>query len=97
MLTSKQRAVLKGIASREKPVFQIGKEEISDGMLKGISDALEARELVKISVLRTCEYDIRDIAGILEIRLGAECVCTIGSKIVLYRVSGRKGIKHIEI
>ncbi len=96
MLTSKQRSILKGLASSIKPIYQIGKEEISDKMLKGLSDALDARELIKISVLKTCDYDIKDVAGLLEIRLKAECVCVIGSKIVLYRY-GKKDIKHIEL
>ncbi|MBP5593117.1 MAG: YhbY family RNA-binding protein [Clostridia bacterium] len=97
MLSSKQRSILKGKASTEKAIFQIGKEEISDQMIKGLSDALDARELIKITVLKSCEYDIKDIAGLLELRLKAECVCTIGSKIVLYRFSNKKGTEHIKI
>lgn len=97
MLTSKQRAKLKGMASTQPAVFQIGKGELSDNLVTSLGDALEARELIKISVLRNCDYDVDDLMRVLELKLRAEAVCSIGNKIVLYRYSHKKGIKHIEL
>lgn len=97
MLTSKQRAKLKGIAGTQSAVFQIGKGELSDNLVAALGDALEARELIKISVLRNCDYDVEDLMRVLELKLRAEAVCSIGNKIVLYRYSHKKDIKHIEL
>lgn len=97
MLTSKQRAKLKGIASTQSAVFQIGKGELSDNLIFALDDALTARELIKISVLRTCEYDADELMRVLELKLRAEAVCRIGSKIVLYRFSRKQDVKHIEL
>lgn len=97
MLTSKQRAKLKGLASTQDAVYQIGKGELSDNLLGGLNETLEARELIKISVLKTCDYDAEDLMRVLELKLRAEAVCKIGNKIVLYRYSHKNGIKHIEL
>ena len=96
-MTSKQRATLKGIASTLPSIFQIGKGELSDNLVRSLDDALEARELIKISVLRNCDYEPADLMRVLELKLRAEAVCTIGSKIVLYRYSHKKDIRHIEL
>ena len=97
MLTSKQRAALRGLAGTERAIFQIGKGELSDNLLDALDSALTARELIKMSVLRTCEYDADDLMRLLELKLRAEAVCRIGSKIVLYRYSHKEGVKHIEL
>ena len=97
MLTSKQRAKLKSLASTQPSVFQIGKGELSDNLVASLGDALEARELIKISVLRTCDYAVEDLMRVLEIKLRAEAVCSIGKKIILFRYSHKKDIKHIEL
>lgn len=97
MLSSKQRAKLKGLASTQPAIFQIGKGEISDALIEGLDAALSARELIKVSVLRNCDYDADDLMRVLEMKLRAEAVCRIGSKIVLYRYSDKKGIRHIEL
>ena len=97
MLTSKQRAKLKGLASTQAAVFQIGKGDISDNLTAALDSALTARELIKISVLRTCDYDADELMRLLELKLRAEAVCRIGNKIVLYRYSHKQGIKHIEL
>ena len=62
-ITSKQRAKLKSIASTEETIFQIGKNALSDELIKQLSAALEARELIKIRVLENCDYSAKEISG----------------------------------
>ncbi len=97
MLTSKQRAKLRSLASSEPAIFSIGKGAVSDNMIEGLDAALTARELIKISVLKNCDYDADDLMRLLEMKLRAEAVCRIGSKIVLYRYSRKDGVRHIEL
>ncbi|MBE5756926.1 MAG: ribosome assembly RNA-binding protein YhbY [Clostridiales bacterium] len=97
MLTSKQRTVLKGLASNIDPIGQIGKGGISENQVQSFDQALEKRELIKITVLENSMEDKRELARELEKVLNAECVIVIGRKIVLYRKSNRKDINHIEI
>ena len=95
-MTSKQRSHLKSIAANLDPIFQLGKGGISENMVKSISGALEARELIKINVLTNAEEDARSLAAELAVTLRAECVAVIGRKVILYRRSSRKDFKHIE-
>lgn len=95
-MTTKQRSKLRSLAQTLEPIGQIGKGGISDNMLTGFSSALDARELIKITVLKNAEDDARFLADDLADALDAEVVCTIGHKIVLYRYSEKDGIKHIE-
>ncbi len=95
MFTSKQRAVLRSIAQTIEPVGQIGKGGLSDNMIKSFSDALESRELIKLTLLNNSDEDIKSVSIELAEKLGAEVVCTIGHKIVLYRRSNKKGVTHI--
>lgn len=97
MLTSKQRSKLKSIAANLEPVGQVGKEGIGENMLKSFSDCLDARELIKVSILENAEGDPQIIGRELASRLNAECVIVIGRKCVLYRVSPRKGFDHIKL
>ncbi len=96
-MDSKQRATLKGLASTMPAIFQIGKGELSDNLVSGLDAALTARELIKISVLKNCDYSAADLMRVLEMKLKAEAVCTIGNKIVLYRYSDKEGIRHIKL
>ena len=66
-------------------IFQIGKFGLSEETVKTVSDALEARELIKLSVLENCDYTTRDLAEELAEATGADVVAVIGRKIVLYR------------
>ena len=84
-LTSKQRAVLRGMANTMDPVFLIGKGEIDETLIDGMEDCIAARELIKLKVLETSEYEPRQAAEILCEALHAECVQVIGRKFVLYR------------
>ena len=81
-MTSKQRSYLKGLAMNLDPIFQIGKSSLTPEVTQAVSEALEARELVKITVLKNCLDDGRSIA---EERTHSEVVQVIGRKIVLYR------------
>ena len=96
MFTSKQRAVLRSLAQTIEPVGQIGKGGISETVKKNFSDALEARELIKITVLNNVDDDINYLAQDLATEISAEVVCVIGHKIVLYRRSSKKGVNHIK-
>ena len=94
-MTSKQRAYLMGIAQSESAIFQIGKSGISPEMSTAISDALEARELIKISVLKNCFDDPKELGRTLADRTRSQLVQVIGREIVLYRES--KTHKKIEL
>lgn len=95
-MTSKQRSALKAIASNITPITQIGKGGIGENLIRSVSDALEARELVKLSVLETADGTPREILDELAVALKAEPVAAIGRKIILYRRSSRKDFNHIE-
>ena len=95
MLNSKQRAALRSMAAQIQPIMQIGKGGVSENLVKTVSDALEARELIKLSVLENCDYSARDMAEELAQATGADVVAVIGRKVVLYRESENK--KRIEI
>lgn len=84
-MTSKQRAYLKGLAMTLDPVFQIGKSSVTPELTAAIAEALEARELIKISILKNCLDDGRSIADVLAERTRSEVVQVIGKKIVLYK------------
>lgn len=94
-MTSKQRAYLKGLAMNLEPTFQVGKASLTPEFTKGISDCFNKRELLKISVLKNCMDDPREIAQMLAERTHAEVVQVIGKKIVLYKES--KDHKKIEL
>ncbi len=84
-MTTKQRAYLKGLAMTMDPIFQIGKASMNPGLTQAVSEALDARELIKISVLNNCMDDPREIAETLAERTQSQVVQVIGKKIVLYR------------
>ena len=95
MLTSKQRAYLRSLASNEPTIMQIGKGGISENLIKTVSDALEARELIKLGVLENSGEAAKDVAGELADATGADVVGVIGRKIILYRESDKN--KRIEL
>ena len=84
-MTTKQRAYLKGLAMTMDPIFQIGKASMNPGLTQAVSEALDARELIKITVLKNCLDDGRSIAEVLAERTRSEVVQVIGKKIVLYK------------
>ncbi len=89
MLNSKQRAILKSVASRTDAIFQIGKGGVGEAAVKSIGDALEARELVKISVLENSDEDAREAGEAIAQATGSEVVAVIGRKIILFRQSSK--------
>ena len=84
-MTSKQRSYLKGIAMTTEPIFQIGKSSVTPELTAAIAESLEARELIKITVLKNCLDDGKSIAQVLAERTRSEVVQVIGKKIVLYK------------
>ena len=87
VLTGKQRSHLKSLANNLDPLFQIGKNGITENFIKQVDEALENRELVKINVLKNCFEDPKAISENLVEELNAEFVQSIGRKIVIYRES----------
>ncbi len=84
-MTSKQRAYLKSLASKEDVIVQIGKEGLTPENTVSIEEALQARELIKVGVLQNCLEDIRGIADVAAERTRSQVVQVIGRKFVLYR------------
>src|SRR5690554_3358589 len=87
MLTGKQKRFLRAEANQLKPIFQVGKIGVNENMVKQIVEALEKRELIKVSILQNCEDDRDTVAGQLAEGTGAEIVQIIGNNIVLYSES----------
>ena len=87
MITSKQRAYLRGLANDIPTIMQVGKGGVTENQLKTFSDALEARELIKLNVLDNSGASPREVLDALAEALGAEAVAATGKKIVLYRAS----------
>jgi len=92
-LTSKQRAYLRSLAANEPAIMQIGKDGIGENLIKTVSDALEARELIKLTVLENSAESVKEAAEALAVATDATVVCTIGRKLVLYRESEDKKIQ----
>lgn len=90
MLNSKQRAELRGMANTMDPIMQVGKGGIGENLISTVSDALEARELIKMKVLENSGDSAKNIANELALATNSEVVCVVGTKFVLYRESKRK-------
>ena len=86
-MTTKQRSYLKGLAMNLEPVFQVGKSSVTPELTKAVAEALEARELIKLNVLKNCLDDGREIASTIAERTRSEVVQVIGKKIILYKES----------
>lgn len=87
MLTGKQRAALRKEANQIPALYQIGKDGITENIIKQFDDALEARELIKVHILDSALLETRETADSIAVQLGAESVQVIGNKFVLYRKS----------
>ena len=92
MLNGKQKRYLRSLAVNEKALFQIGKDGLSQNLFNSLKEALKARELVKISVLKTCELTMNEISIDLCANTGAELVQKIGKTLILYKASKEKKI-----
>ena len=95
-MTTKQRAYLKSLAMTMDPIFQIGKNSMTPEFTTAISEALEKRELIKVSVLKNCADDPKELAQLLAERTRSQVVQVIGKKIVLYK-EGKDKNKKIEL
>ena len=84
-MNSKQRAYLRKISAMEAPIFQVGKSSVTPELTAAIDEALEKRELIKLSVLKNCFDDPREIAAVIAERTHSQVVQVIGKKIVLYK------------
>lgn len=84
-LTSKQRAYLKSLAMKLDPIFNIGKSSLTPEFTESINETFNNKELIKISVLKNCIDDPKEIANVLAERTGSTVVQVIGKKIVLYK------------
>ena len=95
MIDKKQRIKLRSLSSTLKPCVMVGKDAFSESVLKQIEEELYNHELIKISMLENTtpptEFELTEMA----VKLGAEVVTTIGRKIVLYKHSEKKGVKHV--
>ena len=94
-MTSKDRAYLRGIAMKMEPTAQVGKNGVTDTLIKQIDDQLEAREMIKVSVLQNSDLDAKAVANDIAAETNAEIVQVLGFKITLYRVSKKDKIKHL--
>ena len=94
-MTSKQRAYLKSLAMKITPILQIGKSSVTPDLISAVDEALEARELIKMHILKNCFDDPKEIAQVIAERTRSEVVQVIGKKVVLYRES--KDNKKIEL
>ena len=97
MLNSKQRAMLRSMASTMDTIMQIGKGGVGEAMVKTVVDALEARELIKMKVLENSGEYPRDLGEELAAACGAELVTVIGNKIVLFRPASDPKRRKIEL
>lgn len=95
MLNSRQRAQLRGLANSMETILQVGKSGVTENTVKQVSDALEARELIKLRTLETCPTSSRETAEEIAEKTGADVVQVIGTRFVLYRES--KDNKQIKL
>ncbi len=95
MLKGKQKQYLKAIAVNFPDVVQIGKDGLTESVIQSAEDAIAARELIKVKILRNSDEEIRDVAAILEEILGCEVVQIIGRHCVLFRQKEEKS--HYEL
>lgn len=96
-MTSKQRAYLKSLAMNLEPIYHVGKASLTTEIIDGIREALEARELVKIGVLKNCADDPKEIAVVIAERTRSQLVQVIGKKIVLYKQASNPQKRKIEL
>ncbi len=96
-LNSTQRAYLRGLANRLDAIFQIGKDGLGENFFIQMDEALEKRELVKISLLETCEHTVKEAAQMICDATGAQSVQMIGRRIVFYREAEKAENRKIEL
>ena len=85
MLTGKQKRYLRSLMVTEKAIFQIGKDGLSENLYNSLNEALKARELIKISILKTCDDELDDVINCICTNTNSELVQKIGKTIIIYR------------
>ncbi len=95
MITTKQRAQLRGMANRITTILQIGKGGITEATVTDARQAIAARELIKGRVLETSPHTAREAAQLLAREIGADIVQVIGTRFVLYKPA-RKPVIRLE-
>lgn len=90
MLTGKQRSYLRSLGNTMDAIIQVGKAGIDESFLKQVDEAIEARELIKLSVLRNSDYDAREACDTICKGIGADPVQVIGNRFLIYRKSSEK-------
>lgn len=96
-ITSKQRSMLKGIAMKTEPIFQVGKSSITPELTEAVREALDKRELIKLHVLKNNADDKQEIAQTLAERTGSIVVQVIGNMIVLFKYQKDADKRKIEL
>ena len=94
-LTSKQKSYLKGLAHDIQPIIQVGKYGVNEKLVQTVIDALEARELIKVSVLQNCLEEPKTVAEAIANEARAEIVQVIGKVLVFYKESTKKKRIHL--
>ena len=89
-MTGKERALLRSQAHHLDPIVHVGKESLTPEVTHAVDEALEARELIKIGVLKNCFDDPNEIAQIVAERTGSQVIQVMGKKITLYRYNPKK-------
>jgi len=92
MLTGKQRSYLRSLSNNIQPIFQVGKGGVSDNMVKQFNDALEARELIKATVLKNAGCETKIVCEEIAELTQSQVVQVIGSKFVLYKTSEKNAV-----
>ena len=90
MLSGKEKRYLRSLANTMEPIVQVGKGSVNESVLFSLNEALEARELVKVKVLKNCLDEVKDVAQELADQSKAELVQVIGRNVVLYRPNPEK-------
>ena len=93
MISTKQRAYLRGIGNALEPVMQIGKEGLTENSYQTIDALLEARELIKIKVLKNCNVTVKEIMSNICNKMHCEPVQVIGNVLIIYRKSSKKDLE----
>ncbi|MDE7454906.1 MAG: YhbY family RNA-binding protein [Clostridia bacterium] len=96
MITTKQRSVLRSMANTLRPLVTIGKEELTENVIKEIETALYHHELVKVAALQSCETPAKAMCQEVCEILNAEAVQCVGNRFVVYKRSDKENIEHIE-
>ena len=95
MLDKKERQKLISMAQTVEPLLILGKNGLSENVYGEIEAILDAREILKVKLLRSCEVTKEELIGSVMSNVGAECVNSLGNVVVFYKRSTRQGIKHI--